>query len=212
MNREEWEIADRRLNELEKYDLSIYDKVRTINGIVRKCRKLKRQKRLNFVVIDYLQLIQTNEKFGTRDLEVGSITNKLKTLAIELDVPIMLLCQLNRDLEKRGDKRPMLSDLRESGNIEQDADIVMFINRPSYYDENAQDNENVSWRNRGEIIIAKSREGQTGAVVFEHDDQFKRIWDYEPANYMQRTFAMNDQTIIKNIQTNAWEIKTPMPF
>lgn len=186
MTHEEWMIADRRFGELSNYDLSIFDKVRTIDGIVRRCRKLKRQNRLNFVAIDYLQLIRTNEKFGTRDLEVGYITNQLKSLAIELDVPVILLCQLNRDLEKRGDKRPQLSDLRESGNIEQDADMVIFIHRPCYYDENATDEDGVSYKHRGELIIAKNRDGSTGSVSFEHDEQFKRIWDYNQEDYLRR--------------------------
>ena len=206
MSREEWEIANKRFGELSAYDLAIFDKVRTINGIIRKCRKLKRQNRLKFVVIDYLQLIRTDEKFNTRDIEVGHITNRLKSMAVELDIPIMLLCQLNRSVEGRADKRPLLSDLRESGNIEQDADIVMFIHRPSYYNTDAFDNENTPWKERGELIIAKNREGTLGTIIFEHDSQFKRIWDYDEEAYKLRTFRLEPPQMT---QKRAWEIDHP---
>lgn len=183
MSNEEWRVVDERLGELSNYKLSIFDNVRTINGIVSKCRKLKRKKSLDFVIIDYLQLVRTDEKFQTRDLEVGSITNKLKSLAIELDVPIVLLSQLNRETERTRGQRPVLSNLRDSGNIEQDADIVMLIHRPSYYNPEAVDGKGIPWRNRGELIIAKHREGSCGTVIFQHDEQFKRIWDYNEFDY-----------------------------
>lgn len=183
MSNEEWRVVDERLGELSNYKLSIFDNVRTINGIVSKCRKLKRKKSLDFVIIDYLQLVRTDEKFQTRDLEVGSITNKLKSLAIELDVPIVLLSQLNRETERTRGQRPVLSNLRDSGNIEQDADIVMLIHRSSYYNPEAVDGKGIPWRNRGELIIAKHREGSCGTVIFQHDEQFKRIWDYNEFDY-----------------------------
>ena len=122
-----------------------------------KCRKLKLEKGLGLVVIDYLQLVQgSGKRNSSRDQEISEISRSLKILAKELDVPVIALSQLSRSAEKRDDKRPMLSDLRESGAIEQDADIVMFLYRDGYYDEASEDG------NIAEVILAKHRGGSTG--------------------------------------------------
>ncbi len=122
-----------------------------------KCRKLKMEKKIGLIVIDYLQLIQGNSKRGgTREQEISEISRSLKILAKELDVPVIALSQLSRSVESREDKRPMLSDLRESGAIEQDADIVMFLYRDDYYNEDSSD------KNKAEVIVAKHRGGSTG--------------------------------------------------
>ena len=126
-----------------------------------KCRKLKMEKNIGLVVIDYLQLItaSSSKKNASREQEISEISRSLKILAKELDVPVIALSQLSRSAEKRqDDKRPMLSDLRESGAIEQDADIVMFIYREDYYNPETE-NKNVA-----EIILAKHRGGSTGTV------------------------------------------------
>ena len=123
-------------------------------------------------------LIKVAGKFGTRDLEIGHITGELKNLCKELNIPIILLAQLNRAEKGAKVRRPQLSDLRESGNIEQDADIVIFPHRPHYYDSEAMDNEGQSWENRGELVIGKHREGEINAIVkFRHDKSFKKIFD-----------------------------------
>ena len=130
-----------------------------ITEIRAKCRKLKLEKNIGMVVIDYLQLIQgSNKRGGSREQEISEISRSLKILAKELDVPVIALSQLSRAAEQRPDHRPMLSDLRESGAIEQDADIVMFIYRDDYYN---QDSEK---KDIAEIIIAKHRGGSTGTV------------------------------------------------
>ena len=124
-----------------------------------KCRKLKLEKNIGMVVIDYLQLIQgTNKRGGSREQEISEISRSLKILAKELNVPVIALSQLSRAAEQRPDHRPMLSDLRESGAIEQDADIVMFLYRDDYYN---QDSEK---KDIAEVIIAKHRGGSTGTV------------------------------------------------
>ena len=125
-----------------------------------KCRKLKLEKNIGMVVIDYLQLIQGsgNRRSGSREQEISEISRSLKILAKELDVPVIALSQLSRAAEQRPDHRPMLSDLRESGAIEQDADIVMFLYRDDYYN---QDSEK---KDIAEVIIAKHRGGSTGKV------------------------------------------------
>lgn len=130
-----------------------------ITEIRAKCRKLKLEKNIGMVVIDYLQLIQgSNKRGGSREQEISEISRSLKILAKELDVPVIALSQLSRAAEQRADHRPMLSDLRESGAIEQDADIVMFLYRDDYY------NPDTEKKNIAEVIIAKHRAGSTGTV------------------------------------------------
>jgi replicative DNA helicase len=177
---EEWELVHNRITEISKLNLNIADdhNIRYLNNIKSLARKYSRKGKLDFLIIDYLQLIKTNAKFGTRDLEIGYITGELKNLAKELNVPIMLLAQLNRPMKGLKVTSPKLEDLRESGNIEQDADIVIFPHRPSYYDENAEDDNGKSWKNRGGLIIAKHREGERDVrVLFQHDNSFKKIFD-----------------------------------
>ena len=124
-----------------------------------KCRKLKMEKNIGLVVIDYLQLISgSNKRNGSREQEISEISRSLKVLAKELNVPVIALSQLSRAVEQRPDHRPMLSDLRESGAIEQDADIVMFLYRDDYYNEDSEK------KNVAEVIIAKHRGGSTGTV------------------------------------------------
>ncbi len=124
-----------------------------------KCRKLKLEKNIGLVVIDYLQLIQaSNKKFGSREQEISEISRSLKILAKEINVPVIAISQLSRAPEQRPDHRPMLADLRESGAIEQDADIVMFLYRDDYYNEDSEK------KNIAEVILAKHRAGSTGTV------------------------------------------------
>lgn len=123
-----------------------------------KCRKLKMEKDIGLVIIDYLQLVQGSAKAGSREQEIAEISRSLKILAKEINVPVIALSQLSRAPEQRPDHRPMLSDLRESGSIEQDADIVMFLYRDDYY------NPDTEKKNIAEVIIAKHRAGSTGTV------------------------------------------------
>ena len=124
-----------------------------------KCRKLKLEKNIGLVVIDYLQLVQgSNKRNGSREQEISEISRSLKILAKELNVPVIALSQLSRAVEQRPDHRPMLSDLRESGSIEQDADIVMFLYRDDYYNPDSEE------KDISEVIIAKHRAGSTGTV------------------------------------------------
>ena len=130
----------------------------TITEMRARCRKLKLEKNIGLVVFDYLQLIQGSGKTSGREQEIAEISRSLKILAKELEIPVIALSQLSRAVEARDDHRPMLSDLRESGSIEQDADIVMFLYRDDYYNEDSPE------KNVAEVIIAKQRAGSTGTV------------------------------------------------
>lgn len=138
----------------------------TLAEIRIKAQRLKRERGLDLIVIDYLQLIQCGERYrGNRVQEVSELSRGLKILAQELDVPVLVLSQLSRAVEQRADKRPQLSDLRESGSIEQDADVVMLLYREEYY--NHEDAENIA-----EVIIAKNRNGMTGSVPLKFEKEY----------------------------------------
>lgn len=125
--------------------------------------KLRRMKNLGLVIIDYLQLMSSNRRIENRVTEISEITRQLKLMAKELNVPVITLSQLSRAVESRTDKRPMLSDLRESGSIEQDADIVMFLYRDAYYNKDTPD------PSLAECIVAKNRHGETGSINLRYN-------------------------------------------
>ena len=160
MDEEDWVKLATALGPLSEAPIYIDDTPGiTVSEIRAKCRKLKLEKDIGLVVIDYLQLIQGSEKKNaSREQEISEISRSLKILAKELDIPVVALSQLSRAAEQRADHRPMLSDLRESGAIEQDADIVMFLYRDDYY------NPDTEKKNIAEIILAKHRAGSTGTI------------------------------------------------
>lgn len=145
-----------------------------------KCRRLKMKNNIQMVIVDYLQLVSIGgDKNGNRDQEMGKISSGLKALAKELNVPVIALSQLSRAVEVRGGaKRPQLSDLRESGNIEQDADIVTFIYRPEYYKIKEDDN-GISTAGLAEIIIAKHRNGALDTVGLRFIDKYAQFTDFD---------------------------------
>ena len=146
----------------------------TILEIRAKARRLKVEKNIGLIIIDYLQLMTGPAKAESREREISHISRSLKALAKELNIPVIALAQLNRAVEARTDKRPQLSDLRESGSIEQDADVVLFLNRPEYYgilkDENGNSNEGVA-----EVIIGKQRNGPIGDVRLAFIKEYARF-------------------------------------
>ena len=151
----------------------------TITEIRAKCRKLKLEKEIGLVVIDYLQLIAGTGKAGSREQEISEISRSLKILAKELEIPVIAISQLSRGAEKREDKRPMLSDLRESGAIEQDADIVMFLYRDDYYNEDSEK------KNVAEVIVAKQRSGSTGTVELAWLPSYTKFGNLDRRYYNQ---------------------------
>ena len=161
LEEQDWSKVANVLGELSEAPIYIDDTPGiSVAEIRTRCRKLKMEKNIGLVIIDYLQLVQgsNSRKNGTREQEIAEISRSLKILAKELNVPVIALSQLSRAVESREDHRPMLSDLRESGSIEQDADIVMFLYRDDYYNKDSED------KGLTEVIIAKHRGGSTGTI------------------------------------------------
>lgn len=153
-----------------------------------KCRRLKAEHGIQIVVVDYLQLMR-GEQGGNREQEIASISRSLKGIAKELSVPVLALSQLSRGVETRGgDKKPQLSDLRESGSIEQDADIVMFLYRPEYY-KITVDEEGLPTQGTGEVIIAKHRNGSTGSVKLKFIGKYTKFADLDSSSGYDNPFS-----------------------
>ena len=168
----------------------------TVLEIRAKARRLKVEKNIGMIIIDYLQLMQGPAKAESREREISHISRSLKSLAKELNIPVIALAQLNRAVETRNDKRPQLSDLRESGSIEQDADVVIFLNRPEYYgmmkDENGNSLEGVA-----EVIVGKQRNGPTGDVKLAFIKEYARFENLAHARQIEEyTEISSDEDII----------------
>lgn len=172
---DDWQKLTMAMGSLSKAGIFIDDspgiKVKDIRS---KCRKLKQDRGLGMIMIDYLQLISGDARSGEgRQQEVSEISRELKGLARELEVPVIALSQLSRGVESRQDKRPMMSDIRESGSIEQDADIVAFLYRDDYYDTESENKDTI------EIIIAKQRNGPVGTVELAFVKHFNKFVNLE---------------------------------
>lgn len=180
INGEDWEKIGAIVDRVANAPMYIDDTASvTVSEIRAKCRRLKQTKKLELIVIDYLQLMQSSGRADNRQQEISEISRSLKILAKELDVPVIALSQLSRASESRSDKRPMLSDLRESGAIEQDADMVMFLYRDDYYKKDSED------KNLAECIIAKNRNGETG--------MFRLGWKGEYTKFSNLEFAVKEE-------------------
>jgi replicative DNA helicase len=177
---DDWDKLNNAIKTLDEAPIFIDDTpALSIFELRAKCRRLKMQHDIGIILVDYLQLMTAGSDMrGNREQEVSAISRSLKAIAKELDVPIIALSQLNRSVESREGKRPQLSDLRESGAIEQDADMVIFIHRPEYYGIN-EDDEGNSLRNVAEIIIAKHRNGAVGDVRLTFRKELARFMDVE---------------------------------
>jgi replicative DNA helicase len=177
----EWQQLNSRITKLEDAKIFIDDTpALSIFELRAKSRRLVAQHGIKLIIIDYLQLMTGNaENKGMREQEISGISRALKGLAKELNIPVIALSQLSREVEKRpGSKKPILSDLRESGAIEQDADLVLFIYRPEYYKIDQFD-DNTPTKGLAEIIIAKHRNGQTGEVKLNFVSHYGKFKDYE---------------------------------
>jgi len=180
----EWQQIHSKVGRLEQAPLIIDDTpALNIFEFRAKCRRLKSQHDIQLIIIDYLQLMQgkgDGKGGGNREQEIGSISRALKSVAKELNVPVIALSQLSRAVENRpgGSKKPMLSDLRESGSIEQDADMVLFLYRPEYYGLTVDEDNNPT-QGVGEVIIAKHRNGETGTVRLKFVGKYVKFTDLD---------------------------------
>ena len=161
-----------------------------------KARRLKAEKNVGMIIIDYLQLMSGPQRTESREREISHISRSLKSLAKELNIPVIALSQLNRAVETRTDKRPQLSDLRESGSIEQDADVVIFLNRPEYYgiekDEHGESTAGVT-----EVIVGKQRNGPTGMIKLAFIKEYARFENLATSRQIEEYAAMpEDEDII----------------
>jgi replicative DNA helicase len=181
-NDDDWTRLTNAAGVLEQAPIYIDDSADVTPMDIRaKCRRLKSDKGLGLVIIDYIQLMRGSKANERRDLEVSEISRSLKILAKELNVPVVALSQLNRMLEQRSDKRPMLSDLRESGSLEQDADIVAFIYRDEVYNQD----ENNPNRGKAEIILGKQRNGPVGVAHLAFLKAYTRFEDLAHDGYFE---------------------------
>jgi replicative DNA helicase len=170
----DWARLTNSANRLSELPIFIDDSSGiTVLEMKAKCRRLKRKKDLCLVIVDYLQLIQGRRSAESRQLEISEISRSLKALAKDLNVPVLALSQLNRKVEDRPNKRPQLADLRESGAIEQDADVIVFIYRDEVYHPTTEENRNVA-----EIIVAKQRNGPTGYFKLTFQKEITRFRNY----------------------------------
>lgn len=182
---DDWRQLNEASAQLEKLPIHVDDNaVVSMRYIKTRCHILKKQGKCGLIMIDYLQLADTStkERNRNREQEIAQASRQAKIIAKELDVPVVLLSQLSRECEKRADKQPQLSDLRESGAIEQDADVVGFIFRPAYYGLNRIETlkyGNISTSGLGIINIAKQRDGATGLVAFSHNPSMTKIGDFQ---------------------------------
>jgi len=195
IDQDEWHRFAQAAQELERLPLYIDDTGGlTISTLAARARRLKRQHGLGLLIVDYIQLL-AGSKTDNRVQEVTEITTGLKALSKELNVPIIALSQLSRQVESRDDKRPQLSDLRESGSIEQDADVVMFVFREEYYVQRREPREgtpdHLQWQDEmsqvhglAEVIIGKQRHGPTGTVKMQFQAEITRFGDYVSEDHL----------------------------
>ena len=176
LNQEDWKKVNEAMSELDGLPLFFEDTPGvTIGELTTKCRRLAEKENLGLIIIDYLQLISGGSGYGNnRVQEISDVSRKLKMLAMELGVPIIALAQLSRQVEGREDKRPMMSDLRESGQIEQDADIIGFLYREDYYTKQATD----TGISKSEFIIGKNRNGGTKTIFLTFERMYSNFCNY----------------------------------
>jgi replicative DNA helicase len=169
----------------------------TVLEIRAKARRLKHEKNIGLLIIDYLQLMQGPAKVESREREISHISRSLKSLAKELNIPVVALAQLNRAVETRSEKRPQLSDLRESGSIEQDADVVVFLNRPEYYGIKTFSDDSTSTEGVAEVIVGKQRNGPTGEIRLAFIKEYARFENLAHARQIEEySIVPTDEDII----------------
>ncbi len=202
LSSEDWQKLFNAMGTLKSTEIYIDDStLNTPSKILSKCRKLKREHGLDLIMIDYLQLMYSDKSTDSRQQEVSDISRQMKILAKELNVPVLLLSQLSRAVENRVSKKPVLSDLRETGAIEQDADIVMFIHKPE--EMKGVEREDASSDYTAEIIFAKHRSGKIGSVYIG--------WKGSRVSFVNLPKDGDAQSLLENAPPESKRINTPEP-
>jgi replicative DNA helicase len=174
MSDQDWNRVSAKMGQVSEAPMFIDDSPNmTMMEIRAKARRLKQRHDLKLILIDYIQLMTSGKKVESRQVEVSEFSRQLKLLAKELDVPVVALSQLNRGPEQRNDKRPMLSDLRESGSLEQDADLVILVNRPDLYDKESER------AGEADLDVAKHRNGPTKMITVAFQGHYSRFTDMQ---------------------------------
>jgi replicative DNA helicase len=220
LREDEWQQLNSKIQPLADAPIFIDDTpALSIFDLKAKARRLKKHHDISMIIIDYLQLMRGEDRNnGNREQEISFISRSLKELAKELDIPVIALAQLSREVEKRNNKMPILSDLRESGSLEQDADMVGFIYRPEYYgineDENGTDMAGVA-----QLFIAKHRNGPTGFANMRFKGQYARFEDYDASPYstsfgLSEPPDMNETSVTRSSRLNNLDMEDdqPTPF
>jgi replicative DNA helicase len=172
----DWTKLARKMSAVSEAPLFIDDSPNlTLMEIRAKCRRLKQRHDLKMVIVDYLQLMSSGRKVESRQQEVSEFSRSLKLLAKELNIPVVAISQLNRGPEQRQDKRPLLADLRESGSLEQDSDVVVLIHREDAYERDS------ARAGEADLIVAKHRNGPTGTITVAFQGHYSRFTDMAPA-------------------------------
>jgi replicative DNA helicase len=172
----DWTKLARKMSAVSEAPLFIDDSPNlTLMEIRAKCRRLKQRHDLKMVIVDYLQLMSSGRKVESRQQEVSEFSRSLKLLAKELNIPVVAISQLNRGPEQRQDKRPLLADLRESGSLEQDSDVVVLIHREDAYERDS------ARAGEADLIVAKHRNGPTGTITVAFQGHYSRFKDMAPA-------------------------------
>lgn len=218
LNEEEWQRLHEKTVALGSSKIFIDDTPQlSIHDLNAKCRRVHSQQGLDLVVVDYLQLLRHETAGGNREQEIAYISRSLKGMAKTLNVPVIALAQLSREVEKRQNKRPQLSDLRESGSIEQDADMVMFLYRDEYYSNMGMETESSGGKGTPqgidhgiqgltEVIIAKNRHGSVGSAFAKFVGQFSKFVDLSP---MERSAMNNNNDFNSNFETTTYTATLP---
>lgn len=176
-NENDWQKINKAQGEIDKLEIIIDDTpALTVSEFKSKARYYKKKYDVQLIIVDYLQLMKSPDYRKFREQEISDISGTLKSIAKELDLPVIALSQLSRDVEKRNDKTPVLSDLRESGAIEQDADVVIFIHRPEEYEKN---DPNPEHKNLIQLIFAKQRHGSTGVINLWKSSKWSTIYEFK---------------------------------
>ena len=193
MNDDDWARLARRMSEVADAPLFIDDSPNmSLMEIRAKCRRLKQRHDLKFVIIDYLQLMSSPKRVENRQQEVSEMSRSLKLLAKELEVPVIALSQLNRGPEQRTDKKPVLSDLRESGSIEQDSDVVILLHREDVYEKESPR------AGEADLIVAKHRNGPTATVTVAFQGHYSRFVDMASGLWLGRVMNRHPSPLARD--------------